>query len=165
MFHPYFRIDNLMKLALLLVTLLAFANGCQAEKPTSPVTITDAWVKTTVPGGRVSAAYMQIKSTAPVKLIKVETEIAGIVEIHDMKMNDGVMEMKALDSLDIPEQTAVTLKPGGLHVMLLKLNKPINTGDKVAMTLTFAQRDNKTFIANVIADAMEKASVTKHIKP
>jgi periplasmic copper chaperone A len=124
---------------------------------TSPVTITDAWVKTTVPGGAVSAAYMQITSAVSAKLVKVEVPISGNVEIHDMKMSDGVMEMKALDALDLPANQAVTLKPGGLHVMLMKLKQPINKGDNVPLKLTFEGADKKTFTMDVMAKAQERA--------
>ena len=123
----------------------------------TPVTISNVWAKTTVPGGAVSAAYMQIKSAKPVKLVKVETAIANIVEIHDMKMNDGVMEMKALDAVDIPANKVVELKPGGMHVMLIKVKQPINKGDKIPLTLTFEGADKKSFTMNVEASGQEKS--------
>lgn len=124
----------------------------------SPVIVSDVWAKTTVPGGSVSAAYMHIKSSVPVKLVKAETPISGNVEIHDMKMNDGVMEMKAMDALQVPANKLIELKPGGMHVMLMKLNKPINKGDKVPLKLTFEGTDKKTFTMDVEAKGQEKDS-------
>jgi periplasmic copper chaperone A len=153
---------NLLSCSLTTSLILALgASPVSAQKPavptvTSPVTISDAWVKTTVPGGAVSAAYMQIKSTAPVKLVKVDVPISGNVEIHDMKMNDGVMEMRAMDALEVPANKAVTLKPGGMHVMLFKLKQPINVGDKVPLKLTFEGADKKTFSLDVTANGQEK---------
>lgn len=156
-----------MKFPLLVAALLTFAASAHAEKPLppSPVTVTDAWVKITVPGARVSAAYMKLKSTEPVKLIKVEAAIAGIVEIHDMRMNDGVMEMEAMDALNIPANTTVTLKPGGMHVMLLKVNKPIKQGDKVPLTLTFLGKGEKVITAKLLANALEKAPSAELRRP
>ena len=116
------------------------------------------WIKTTIPGSAVSAAYMQIKSAIPFKLIKVESPAAGIVEIHDMKMNAGVMEMKALDVIEVPANKAVTLKPGGVHVMLMNVKKPINKGDKVPMTLTFEGANMKAVLVTLELVARESAA-------
>lgn len=137
---------------------LFFAASLQARSEDVAPVISDAWVKTTVPGGRVSAAYFSIKSARPLKLVKAETPVAGIVEIHNMNMKDGVMEMKAVDAVDISANKAVTLKPGGLHVMLMKVAKPINVGDKVPLVLTFEGMDKKTLVVKLDAVAQEKAT-------
>jgi periplasmic copper chaperone A len=150
------------------LTLFAFAlplavtvGTASAQKPAAKLDepslkVFDVWAKTTVPGGSVSAAYMHIKSAKPLKLVKVASPAANIVEIHDMKMKDGVMEMKAIDALDIPAGKLVDLKPGGLHIMLIKVVKPINKGDKVPLTLTFETPDKKTFTREVMAAGQEK---------
>ena len=126
--------------------------------PATPV-VTDAWVKPTVPGGTVSAAYMSIKSDKPIKLVKAETTAAEIVEIHNMNMKDGVMIMKAVDAVEIPTDKVVELKPGGLHVMLMKVRKSINAGDKVPLTLTFEGLDKKALVVRVDAKAQDKATI------
>ena len=134
---------------------LGFATPSSAQQGIATPTVSGAWVKTTVPGGNVSAAYMQIKSATPLKLVKAETTFAGIVEIHDMKMNDGVMQMKALDSLDVPAGTMVELKPGGTHVMLMDVKKPIVKGDKVRLVLTFEGAAKKQVVVKLDAIARE----------
>ncbi len=120
--------------------------------------VSESWIKTTIPGGAVSAAYMQIKSATPSKLIKAESPAAGLVEIHDMKMNAGVMEMKALDAIDVPANKAVILKPGGMHVMLMNVKKPINKGDKIPMTLTFEGANKKTVLVTLELVARENVA-------
>jgi periplasmic copper chaperone A len=145
----------------LLVTLgLAAASlSAHAQKVDEPsLKVFDVWAKTTVPGGSVSAAYMHIKSGKPLKLVKAESSIAQTVEIHDMKMNAGVMQMKAIDAVEIPANKLVDLKPGGMHIMLIKVNKPINKGDQVPLTLTFETADKKTFTRQVMAKGQEKDS-------
>ena len=132
-----------------------------APSPAAP-SVSNVWVKTTVPGGSVSAAYMHIKSATALKLVKAESSFAGIVEIHDMKMNSGVMQMKALDSLDIPVGKTVELKPGGTHVMLMKVKEPIRKGDKVPLTLTFEGTDKK--LMAVKFDAIARESEAQHHK-
>jgi periplasmic copper chaperone A len=139
-----------------IISQTAFAQIANSAEPPSPVTVTNAWAKTTVPGGKVSAAYMDIKSTAPVKLLKAETAIAGNVEIHNMSMKDGVMEMKAVDAIDVPANKTISLKPGGYHVMLMMLAASINKGDSVPIKLTFEGADKKPFTVDVKAKAQEK---------
>ena len=138
---------------------LLIAIPASAQKPSAnlPV-VTDAWVRITVPGATVSGAYMHIKSAQPVKLVKAETPAAGLVELHNMSMKDGVMEMKAMDAVEVPANKMVDLKPGGMHVMLMMVKKPINKGDKVPLTLTFEGADKKPLVVKVEAIAQEKDS-------
>jgi periplasmic copper chaperone A len=146
-----------------IISQAAFAQIANSATPPSPVSITNAWAKTTVPGGQVSAAYMDIKSTTPVKLVKVETAIAGNVEIHSMTMKSGVMEMKAVDAIDVPANKTVSLKPGGYHVMLMMLAASIAKGDTVPLKLTFEGESTKTFTVDVNAKAQEgKVDEHKH---
>ncbi len=146
-----------MQLAVVLLTIIfATASSAQrSEKIAAMPIITDAWVKTSTPGGSVSAAYMDIKSSTPLKLVKAESPVAGMVEIHEMKMNDGVMEMKALDAVNVPADKLVKLAPGGMHVMLMQVKKPIKKGDKIPLTLTFEDEAKKPLIVTLEAIAKE----------
>jgi periplasmic copper chaperone A len=141
--------------ALLAVAMATTSTAEQSEKLAPLPKVTEVWVKTTVPGSTVSAAYMHIKSATPMKLMKVESPAAGIVEIHDMKMNDGVMQMNALDAIDISANTPVELKPGGMHVMLMKVKKPISKGDKVPLVLIFKSAGNQPVVVKIDAIAQE----------
>ena len=139
-------------------TLMFVSFTVQAQTAEPSLRVFDVWAKTTVPGGSVSAAYMHIKSASPLKLVKAESTIAGIVEIHDMKMNDGVMQMKALDAVDVPAGKLVELKPGGMHIMLMKVKKPITPGDKVPLTLTFEAAGKKPVVVKLDVIARENTS-------
>lgn len=145
---------------MLLVALVPFvAPFAHAQKVNEPsLKVFDVWAKTTVPGGRVSAAYMHIKSAKPLKLVKAESSVAETVELHDMQLKDGVMEMKTIDAIEIPANKLVDLKPGGLHIMLIKVKQPIKKGDKVPLKLTFETADKKTFTRDVVANGQEKDS-------
>lgn len=146
----------------LAIAALAFAATSfvlNAEQGPAMPSVSNVWVKTTVPGSTVSAAYMQIKSAVPLKLVKAESAAAGIVEIHDMKMNDGVMEMKALDLLEVPVGKTIELKPGGVHVMLMRLKKPIHRGDKIPLTLTFEGTRDGPVVVRLDATARESESI------
>lgn len=145
-----------------LATLLPSIAFAQSSSVEPSLKITDAWVKTTVPGGSVSAAYMQIKSAKPLKLVKAESPLTPNVEIHNMSMKDGVMEMRAVDAVDVPANRAVSLKPGGFHIMLIKVNKSIAKGDSVPLKLTFETPDKKRFNVEVTARGQEKSGGHVH---
>ena len=148
---------------LLVIAFTGASTAQQTESNTAMPIVSGAWIKTTVPGGNVSAAYMQIKSPTPLKLIKAESPVAGIVEIHNMKMNNGVMEMKALDALDVPPDRLVELRPGGVHVMLMNVKKPINRGDRVPLTLTFEGVGKRPMVVKLEVVAQENNSgANKH---
>lgn len=109
----------------------------------SEVTIKDAWVRATVPQQMATGAFFQIKSSKNVRLVSVKTPVAGIAEIHEMKMENNVMKMRAMDYLDLPAGKMVELKPGGFHLMLMELNAQIKVGATVPLTLVVEDREKK----------------------
>jgi len=141
---------------------LLFATVLVALPAVAQPVVTDAWVRSMAPGATVSGAYLHIKSATPMKLVKAESPVAGLVELHNMTMKDGVMSMKAMEFVDIPANKAVDLKPGGMHVMLMKVAKPIAKGDKVPLTLTFEGADKKNVVVKVEAIAQEKDAGRHH---
>jgi copper(I)-binding protein len=109
----------------------------------SEVTIKDAWVRATVPQQMATGAFFQIKSSKNVRLVSVKTPVAGIAEIHEMKMENNVMKMRAMDYLDLPAGKMVELKPGGFHLMLMELKAQIKVGATVPLTLVVEDREKK----------------------
>ncbi len=120
------------------------------------VKVYDAWARDTVPGAMVSAAYLRITSEAPVKLVKVESPVAGVTEIHKMEIKDGVMKMQAVDAIEVVPGKVVDLKPGGYHIMLMMLKGQIKAGGKVPLTLTFEDAAKKQTVIKVEAKAQAR---------
>ncbi len=106
-------------------------------------TVKDAWVRGTVPQQQASGAFMQITSAQGGRLVAVSTPVAGVAEIHEMKMDGGVMKMAPVTGLDLPAGKAVELKPGGYHLMLMGLKQQLKGGDTVPLTLTVEGQDGK----------------------
>ena len=101
------------------------------------VTISNPWVRATVQGQKATGAFMTVTSKENAKLVAVSSPVAGIVEIHEMKMDKDVMKMAALPSgLDLPAGKPVDLKPGSYHIMLMDLKLPLNKDVSVPLTLT-----------------------------
>jgi periplasmic copper chaperone A len=99
------------------------------------VQVKSAWVRSTVPAQMVSGAFMEITSKTGATLVGVSTPVAEDAEVHEMKSEDGVMKMRAMPRLALPAGKAVTLSPGGYHIMLMGLKRQLKAGDKVDITL------------------------------
>jgi len=119
-----------LRLALAAAAALVIATPAAAQ-----VTVTDPWVRGTVPGQMATGAFMQLKSAADARLVEARSPVAGVVEIHEMKLENNVMRMRAVPALDLPAGRAVTLAPGGYHVMLMDLKQTMKEGEIVPVTL------------------------------
>ena len=121
----------------------ALIAATSAASALAQVTIKDAWIRATVAQQTATGAFMQITALADSKLVEARSPAAGIVEIHEMKMENNVMKMRAVTALDLPAGKAVELKPGGYHVMLMDLKGQVKEGDSVPLTLVFEGKDKK----------------------
>jgi copper(I)-binding protein len=131
---------------------LAFFFASAAMHAEEAVTIAHAWVRATAPGQRVAGAYLEISSAAPSKLVAASSPVAGSVEIHSMRLENGIMTMRQLESLELPAQQAVKLEPGGVHIMLLDLKKPLKPGDKIPLRFTLQRVDRSKMVVEVQAE-------------
>lgn len=129
----------------LLAALSSFS--AQAEPTTNAplVNVQDAWARPSNPGSAVGAAYMTLTSSNNASLIEVKADVSDSVEIHSMSMENGVMKMRMLESLDLSAGQPYKLSPGGFHLMLFDLKKPLRVGDSVNFVLSF-KLANKTVI-------------------
>jgi len=112
---------------------------------------TQAWVRPTVPGQEVTGAFMNLQSPSHAKLIKAESPSAEIVQLHSMAMHNNVMEMREIKELDLPAGKTVKLAPGGLHIMLINVKKPLRQGDTVPLKLTIQNDDKSISVVEVDA--------------
>ncbi|HEX5675006.1 MAG TPA: copper chaperone PCu(A)C [Azonexus sp.] len=99
------------------------------------ISVSDAWARATMPGQPVSGAYMKIQSDADARLIGASSPAVPRVEVHEMKMDGDVMRMREVKSIDLPRGKTVSLEPGGFHIMLMNLPKPIAAGDVIPLSL------------------------------
>ena len=111
--------------------------GLATSSAWAQVKVDKAWARATVQGQQATGAFMTLTATQATQLVAVSTPVAGVAEIHEMKMDAGVMKMRALPALNLPAQQAVELKPGGFHLMLMDLKAPLAPNSSVSLTLTF----------------------------
>ena len=133
--------------ALAVAVLLAVPASAQNAGPRAPqaittgaLVITRPWARATPGGAEVAGGYLRIENTGKEadKLVGGATDIAGAVEFHDMKIVDGVMQMRELTGgLEIPAGGSVAFKPGSVHVMFTHLKAPLKQGAPFKATLVF----------------------------
>ncbi len=156
------------------VLILASCGG------SDPVTVSDAWARSSPSGVTMGAAYFDITSVDDDSLVavSVSSDVAARAEIHEVVkamdlgddemhdhdmgddemhdhdmgddgMHDGAMSMQEMDALELPAGTLVQLVPGGYHIMLIDLAKPLVVGETFDLTLDFDQAPNLTVTVEV----------------
>lgn len=132
--------------------LLARASQTNQPEPSDDVlAIMNAWVREAHPRAKVNAGYMTLVNIGPeqVTLVKVESDGFQNVEVHEMAMADGLMEMRRLADVTIPPNDQVHLVPGGKHLMLIGPREHLAAGQKIDMTLTFKSGRQQNVSLNV----------------
>lgn len=122
--------------ALLLSTALALLATTSHAQPA--VEVQGAWVRASVPGQAGTGAFMQLTAPEGARLVGVSSPVAGVAEVHEMRLEGDVMRMRAVPGLDLPAGKTVELKPGGYHVMLLDLKSALPKDSSVPLTLSFS---------------------------
>lgn len=102
------------------------------------VIVRDAWSRTTPPGITIGVAYFVIDNRGPKdRLLRVSSPAAKQAELHISVMEDGIMQMRPLKTVEVGQRAIVKFEPGGKHVMLIGLQQPLKAGDEFPLTLTF----------------------------
>jgi copper(I)-binding protein len=116
------------------VTAISLSGAALAQT----VDVQGAWARATVPGQKATGAFMKLTAKESSTLVSASSPAAGVVEVHEMKMEGDIMKMRAVQGgLDLPAGKAVELKPGGYHVMLMDLKAPLRKDTTVPVTLVF----------------------------
>lgn len=134
--------------ALLAVSAPAFAH----EYTQGPIHIGHPWARATAPSAPNGAAYLSLNTTGPADaLVSAASPVAKKVELHTHLHENGVMKMRPVENIPVAPGAPAKLQPGGLHIMLLGLEKPLTAGTKFPLTLTFQQAGTITVDVQVEA--------------
>jgi copper(I)-binding protein len=138
----------------------ACAGGIEVKAP---------WTRATVAGASVAAGYLAIenKGAEADRLTGAATAAAEKVEIHEISMEGDIMKMRALpEGIEIKPGETVTLKPGGIHLMIFGLKQPLIPGATVPVTLSFARAGQIAVVLPVQSvGAMTPAPATESEPP
>lgn len=127
------------------VIIAGFATTAQAEEPT--VAVEKAWARASIRTNRPGAAYMIIRNLGDEMkvLTGLRTDLAMMPSIHLTVTNsEGVSSMTPAGEIEIAPGDAVALEPGGLHAMLMRLQRPMVEGEVFSLTLVFADSGEVT---------------------
>ena len=146
-----------MRYIALALTLLAAPAWAQVEteKP---------WIRATAPGAKTAAGYMILRnrSAQPDRLIGAASPAAAKVETHIHVKDGEILRMREAKSFDIPAKGSLELKPGGAHLMLVDIKRPLKEGDKVPVTLKFERAGERTVDFHVGRLTAPSSSHQKH---
>ncbi len=124
--------------------------AAQAAAAELPVQVTGASVRATAPGQDTAAVALHLKASEDAKLVAASSPAAQRVEIHIMRHANGMMEMRAVDSLALPANQEVVLGAGS-HLMLTGLKRPLKAGEQVRLALTVEFADKRRVVVQVEA--------------
>jgi len=157
-------VRSLLAAAMVLVTGLTgvpaaifAADVAPAAPATAVVTIGDLrlaapWARATAPAAMNGAAFLTLDNGgATDRLVAATADVSRVVELHTHVREGEVMRMRKVDAIEVTGGTTTRLEPGGLHIMLIGLHKPLAEGQRFPLTLTFANA------GNVVVDVTVKA--------
>ncbi|MEP7312225.1 MAG: copper chaperone PCu(A)C [Pseudomonadota bacterium] len=104
------------------------------------VEASDGWSRETVPGTSVGVGYLTLTNTGTsrAQLLKITTPVADSVAVHQSSVDaNGVAHMWPVASLELKPGEVMQFTPGGKHLMLVGLNRPLRTGDRIPLTMQF----------------------------
>lgn len=127
---------RMLALVALAIGLIGFGGIATAHNDATPEA---SPMSSGEPMGGMGAAYLVIENSGEADvLLTGSTDVAQVVEVHEVADNNGVMEMRPLENgLEIPANGSVTLEPGGYHIMLIGLTQDLTAGMTFDLTLTF----------------------------
>jgi periplasmic copper chaperone A len=133
---------RVLRIMLLIAGFVLTANAASAQ--TGQLEVDNAWARATPGKSATGAAYVTIRSPTADKLVAASSPVAKKAELHTMSMSGMVMKMRPVAGIDIPAGQPVTLAPGGYHIMLIGLAKPLAAGQSFPLTLTFEKAGSRT---------------------
>jgi hypothetical protein len=155
--RPHILTSALVALVALGVGACGEGNGEDVDiDGASGVAVSAAWARSSPAGVTHGAAYVTLESAVDDELIGIEVpaDVAAAVEIHETVADTGAeMTMRRVSSVDLPSAEAVVFEPGGLHMMLIDLAGPLESGSTFVLTLTFATAGPQTVAVEILDEA------------
>ncbi len=127
-----------MKKLGMLMALLATSAIAMAAEP-QRLTIAEGWARPTPPGASVAAAYVVINNASKrsERLLAISSARAGSVSVHRTVIENDIASMRAVPLLHLAAGERVVMAPGGLHLMLMQLQAPLQAGEEFTLKFKF----------------------------
>jgi len=133
------RARNLCGAAMTFLCLAAQIPAWGADYRAGDLLVTQPWARPTPPSATVGAVYFSVTNAGRKgdRLMSISSPMARSVEIHESRTVQGMVQMRAVPSVECPPGATVKIEPGALHVMLLDLKGPLTPGMKFPLSLRF----------------------------
>ena len=130
---------TLRALFVIALTLVSSASGAS-----DTLIISDAWVRATPPGKMMTAGYASLENVSKdvITITGVSAEVAGHTSLHETRIERDRSTMRPVAKLSIKAGERVSLKPGCLHIMLMKLSGPLTDGQSIDICLELENNDS-----------------------
>ncbi|WP_425407487.1 copper chaperone PCu(A)C [Hwanghaeella sp.] len=152
----FFKAAAAAAFTILSVTVVPFAVQAMDAVTAGHLTVEPGWARASAtPAAKAGAAFFVIhnKGGSDDVLIGAESGVGGKTEVHTHKHENGVMRMMPAGDVTVPAGGMVMMKPGGLHVMLMRLNGPLKEGEHFKVTLKFAEAGDVTVPVTIMGIA------------
>lgn len=117
------------------------------------LTADNAWARASMGAGTTGAVFLELHNTGgePLRIVSAATPLAEKAELHTHIMNEGVMQMRQVEALDVPAGGTVVLQPGGDHVMLFGMKRLLKEGETFELMLTSDSGEEVTIPVTVLS--------------
>ncbi|MGI5308502.1 copper chaperone PCu(A)C [Rheinheimera sp. WS51] len=134
-------------------SLLVLLSPALFANPATIIDVLDAQVRQPMVGRTVTAGYftLQNKSADDLSLVSVSSDAFERIELHQHSHRNGVMRMEQVDAITVEAASSVTLKPGGLHLMLFEPKTDLVIGEVIILTLTFSNQQEFDIEVPIVA--------------
>jgi copper(I)-binding protein len=139
----------------LVAVLAGPAGGALSAQPpgqnSQAIVVRDAWVRVSTARRTSSSGYCRMENPGgkPVTLVRITAAGVGTAQVHTMTDHDGQMSMSPVTKLTIPPHGTIDLAPGGTHIMLTDIARPLAIGATLDMRFTFDDGRTETVRATV----------------
>lgn len=140
-----------MKRFAIVCALIVFSASSFAGLATDDINIDNAYARAVPPGQPNSASFMTLTnhSDSDHAIVAALSSVSSIVQLHTHTNDGGMMKMRQIEKIVIPAGKTIELKPGGLHIMLMNLQKKLVPNENVTVTLLFADGSSSIIIAPI----------------
>lgn len=122
-----------------------------------------AWIAEAPPAARHNAAYLVLRNGPRADtLVAVETPVAEVAEIHEMRQDKGILRMRREATVALAPNAELRLQPGGRHIMLINMKRALKPGERVPLTLRFRKAGALVIEAEVRPLAVDAEAADPH---
>ncbi len=130
--------QKMIRRGLVMLGIIMFCLNAQAQ-----IQVKDAWARASVLQQKSTGVFLQIVASQEADLVAVETKAAQSAEMHEMRMVNDTMHMQEIERVHLSAGQVVTFAPGGMHIMLMGLQRPLTVGEDIVLKLSFEMKNKK----------------------